>query len=125
MKRALLTTGILLGLFIISQPVPAQQRFTEEEKEEAIERYLSFQEDLNLSKEQQPKVDEINKNYFEGLKKIRMSNTTRMEKFRTYKNLSSERDKELKKVLNENQYERYKEFQKEVKSNIRERRRNS
>ncbi|HEX7017217.1 MAG TPA: hypothetical protein VF191_17030 [Cyclobacteriaceae bacterium] len=101
----------------------SQSRMTQEDKEEAVARYREYLEKLNLTEEQKPKVEEINMTYFEGLSKLRASNGSRMEKYRTFRELRSTRDKEMKNVLTEEQYAIYKEHQKEQKEEFRERRR--
>lgn len=125
MNRTLLSLFFMASLMAMSQQLPAQQRLTEEERQQAMERYFAFQEELDLSPEQKPKVDEINKAYFEGLSMLRNQNATRLEKYRTFKELSSRRDQQMKEVLNKDQYKLYKAFQEETRDNIRERHRNN
>lgn len=96
-----------------------QSRMTQEQKEEAMARYREYMEELKLTEEQKPKVEEINRTFFEGISNLRNSNGSRMEKYRTFKHLRAERDREMKKVLTEKQYSIYKERQKEQKENFR------
>lgn len=100
-----------------------QNRMTQEEKEEAKERYKAYTERLNLNEEQKPKVEEINMTYFNALSKLKNSDGSRMEKYRIFKDANSTRDKEMKKVLTKEQYAIYKENQQEQRDNFRERRR--
>jgi Spy/CpxP family protein refolding chaperone len=116
---------VMIALAVIASygAVYSQSRMTEEEKQEAIARYREYVEELNLTEEQKPKVEEINKAYFDGLSKLRGSNASRMEKFQAFKQLRSERDNKMKDVLTKEQYAIYKEHQKEQRENFRERRR--
>lgn len=101
----------------------SQSTMTPEGKKEVVARYQGYMEELNLTEEQKPKVKEINKIYFEGLLKLKNSNGSKMENFRTFRDLSSTRDKEMKKVLTKEQYTIYKENQEEQRDNFKEHRR--
>lgn len=98
-----------------------QSRMTQEEKEEVVARYREYMEELNLTEEQKPKVEEINRTFFEGVSELRNSTRSRMEKYRTFKKLRSARDKEMKSVLTDEQYAVYKENQKEQREKFKER----
>lgn len=117
---------LLLAVIVMTSTVKAQtgSRLTEEEKAEARARYETYQERLNLTEKQSEKVEEINMIYFEGLSELRKSNKTRLVKYREWKNLSKTRDKEMKTVLDDQQYEVYKEFQAEMKEDFKEKRKN-
>lgn len=117
---------LLLAVIVMTSTVKAQtgSRLTEEEKAEARVRYETYQERLNLTEKQSEKVEEINMIYFEGLSELRKSNKTRLVKYREWKTLSKTRDKEMKTVLDDQQYEAYKEFQAEMKEDFKEKRKN-
>ena len=117
---------LLLAVIVMTSTVKAQtgSRLTEEEKAEARARYETYQERLNLTEKQSEKVEEINMIYFEGLSELRKSNKTRLVKYREWKNLSKTRDKEMKTVLDDQQYEVYTEFQAEMKEDFKEKRKN-
>lgn len=119
MKRLL----ILVCLLFLVIGVSAQSRLTEEQREEAIVRYQEYLERLNLTEDQKPKVEEINMNFFEGLSNLKQSSGSRLDKYRTFKELSDKRDAEMKKVLTREQYAIYKENQQEQRQNFKERRR--
>lgn len=101
----------------------AQSKMTEKEKEEAIARYRTYVERLDLTEEQKPKVEEINMRFFTGISNMRKSNMSKLEKYRTFKSLSAARDSEMKKVLTNEQYSIYKENQEEQRENFRKQRR--
>ena len=117
---------LLLAAIVMTSTVNAQtgSKLTEEEKAEARARYEAYQEQLNLTEKQSEKVEEINMIYFEGLSELRKSNKTRFAKYREWKSLSKTRDKEMKAVLDHQQYETYKEFQADMKEEFKEKRKN-
>jgi Spy/CpxP family protein refolding chaperone len=120
MKKLLVIVSFML---IAAGTGYSQSKMTEEEKEEAIARHQAYMEKLNLTEEQKPKVEEINMTYFEGLSSIKKTNGSKLEKYRSFKSLSSTRDEEMKKVLTKEQYTIYKENQQEQRENFKERRR--
>jgi Spy/CpxP family protein refolding chaperone len=105
--------------------VYCQSRMTDEEKEEIVARYQAYMDELNLTEEQKPKVEEINTAYFQGLSDMKNTDASRLEKYKTFKALSTKRDDEMKKVLTKEQYTVYKENQQEQRKNLKERRRNN
>ena len=115
---------LVLAITVTTSTVKAQtgSRLTEEEKAEAKARYEAYQEQLNLTEEQSEKVEEINMTYFEGLSELRNSNKARFAKYREWKNLGKTRDKEMEAVLDNQQYEIFKEFQAEMKEKFKEKR---
>ena len=117
---------LLLAVIVMTSTVKAQtgSKLTEEEEAEARARYEAYHERLNLTEKQSEKVEAINMIYFEGLSELRESNKTRFVKYREWKNLSKTRDKEMKAVLDDQQYETYKEFQAEMKEEFKEKRKN-
>ena len=121
MKKLLMIVSIVIGGYGSAY---SQTKMTEAEKEEAIARHKAYTERLNLTEEQKPIVEEINMTFFEALSKLKNSNGSRLEKYRTFKDVSSTRDKEMKKVLTKEQFAIYKENQQEQRDNFKERRRN-
>lgn len=121
MKRMLSATSLLLILSFGS--LAAQSKLTEEQKTEAKARHLAYRQQLNLSEQQATQVETINRTYFEGLSGLKTSRESRFSKLRTYKELSSHRDKQMKQVLSREQYALYQQYQKEVKEEFRNNRR--
>lgn len=112
-------------MFVASAGAYCQSRLTEAEREEAIARHQAYMEKLNLTEEQKPRVEEINMKYIESLSNLKHSNASRLDKYRTLKELTATRDAEMKKVLTKEQYAIFKENQQEQRKNFRERRRNN
>lgn len=98
------------------------QRMSDEQKQEMRERYDQYRTELNLTKEQEAQVEDINRKFFEGLALIRESSDRRLGKYKMYKSLQADRDRDMKVVLTSDQYKRYQEFQKEMREEFRENR---
>lgn len=124
MKLNLTVFIAFLGMVLTGQQLYAQFNMTEAEKEEALEAYLEFQDELDLSEDQKVRVEEINTDYFEGLSLLKNSGQSKLEKYKTFKKLSAARDSEMKKVLDQRQFGLYKEFQKGNRERIKAQRKN-
>ena len=118
--RIYLTIAVV-GFLAIN--VSAQQRMSDEQKQEMRERYNQYRTELNLTKDQEIQVEDINRKFFEGLAQIRESSDRRLGKYQMYKNLQADRDRDMKVVLTNEQYKMYQEFQKEMREEFRENRR--
>ncbi len=101
----------------------AQSRMTEEQKQEARERYEAYKTRLNLTQDQQEKVKAINTEFFEGIAPLQSSTESRISKYRKYKGLKNTKDKQMKEVLTADQYKTYEQFQAEMKEEFKENRR--
>lgn len=110
-------------MLMISASVYSQARISEEERTEAMDRYQTYLDKLDLTEEQKPIVEEINREYFQGLGSLRNTNGSRLEKYKTFNRLSSTRDRKMKEILTKEQFAIYKENQEEQRENFRERRR--
>lgn len=124
MHNIIKTFVISLGMVFVCNLAQAQFNMTDQEKEEALEAYLEFQDELDLTDAQQEQVKTINTTYFEGLAQLKNTDQRRLEKYKTFKKLSSARDSEMKKVLDERQFKLYQEFQKENRGKIKNKRKN-
>ncbi len=106
-------------LTVVLTDVQAQSRMTEEQKQEARERYEAYKTRLNLNEDQQLKVKTINTDFFEGLVPLRTSTESRISKYRKYKALKNTKDKQMKEVLTADQYKTYEQFQAEMKEEFK------
>ncbi|MGV3765042.1 MAG: hypothetical protein ACO1NW_02900 [Chitinophagaceae bacterium] len=114
---------ILTALFIlISAAAFSQGKMNEQQKEELKAKMQEYRTSLNLTEEQTPKVEAINKKYFEGLAALRDSDAGKLAKYRKLKELGKEKDREMKAVLNADQYKKYLAFQQEMKEEMKEKR---
>lgn len=119
MKTAVNVFLILISGFI-SSGVYAQSRMTEEQKAEAKAKYEEYRKRLNLNDEQSSQVEEINMTFFEGLAELRDSDESKLSKYKKFKKLQSDKDDQMEKVLDDEQFETYKAFQAEMKEEFRE-----
>jgi Spy/CpxP family protein refolding chaperone len=115
----------LVLLLLVPVLAHAQQRMTEEEKNEMRKRYEQFQAELNLTGEQRTKVEKINEEFFAGLSSIRNSNDRKLQKYNRYKDIQRKKDNQMKSVLDAEQFKKYEVFQKQLRDDIRENRRNN
>jgi hypothetical protein len=122
--KNIMTLFAMILLAIVSTNLSAQSKMTPEEKEELKAKFAAYKEKLNLSEDQSVKVEAINATYFEGLSQLKNSTERKMSKYKKFKALQSTRDQKMKEVLNEEQYKLYKEFQKEMREDLKENRRN-
>lgn len=109
---------------ILSAGAFAQNKMTDEQKQEAKARYEQYKQKLNLTDEQSKKVDAINATYFEGIAELKKSNASKLSKYRKFKTLNADRDKKMKEVLTKEQFKIYKQQQEERKEEFKQRRAN-
>jgi len=98
---------------------------TEEQKKEMRALYAQYQAELQLTPDQSKEVERINMEFFEGLSALRKTNDSRLQKYRQYKDLKRSKDKQMKTVLDKEQYRRYELFQQQLRDDFRENRRNN
>ncbi len=86
--------------------------------------FSEYRDRLNLTENQKPKFIEITKKYTTQLKDLKNSSKSRFSKYRAYKKIQKNRNKEMKDLLTSEQYKVYLEIQKEVQKKLKERRKN-
>lgn len=84
--------------------------------------FSEYSERLNLTEEQRPKFIEITQKYTGQLKALKDSSKSRFSKYRDYKKIVKNRNKEMKALLSSQQYEVYLEVQKEIQKKMKENR---
>lgn len=122
MKKQVLKWVMVLAVSALTTEAWAQSKLTEEQKQELLTKMEQFRTELNLSETQQDQVKSINTTYFEGLAGLKNSSGSKLSKFKQYRTLSETRDNAMKKVLDKEQYKRFKAMQKEMKSELKSRR---
>ena len=116
----------IIALSVIASAVFAQPGFkqmrntTPEDRAKTQTEFMK--EELNLGKDQAEKVDEINLKYAKQIQEIITGSLGREERRNKIQEISQEKDKELKSVLSEEQYEKYLEARDEMRKKMRERR---
>ncbi|WP_127126361.1 hypothetical protein [Pseudoflavitalea rhizosphaerae] len=114
--------AFLIIAVIFSMHVNAQSRLTEEQKKELSAKFEEYKAKLNLSDTQQEKVKAINTTYFEGLASLKESGGSKLSRLKTLRKITDEKDKQMKTVLDEGQYETYKKMQKEMREEFKKKR---
>jgi hypothetical protein len=121
--KSRLILAMVVVLVSVWGSVYAQQRMTDQQKQEAKAKRDAFKEKLNLTEEQKPKFEEINRNQAEALSALKNSDASRLEKFRKYRDLKSEKDKKMKELLTKEQFKIYEDYQEELKDDFMNNRR--
>lgn len=121
--KSRLILAMVVVLVSVWGSVYAQQRMTDQQKQEAKAKRDAFKEKLNLTEEQKPKFEEINRNQAEALSTLKNSDASRLEKFRKYRDLKSEKDKKMKELLTKEQFKIYEDYQEELKDDFMNNRR--
>src|SRR5262245_45597274 len=122
MKRIINIVVVLLLTTITASHASAQSKMTEEQKQEARAKYKEYKEKLNLTEEQSKKVDAINTTWFEGIAALKNSNEPKMAKAKKFKSLNAQKDSQMKEILTKEQFKIYKQQQKEMKEEFKQRR---
>ncbi len=117
-----LITLIACMFLLTGTGLRAQTKMTDEQRQETLARFEEFKTKLNLSEEQETKVDAINSEFFNGLSALKSSGESKMAKYKKFSALRSKRDAQMKETLNDDQYKEYKKFQSEMKKNVKEKR---
>ena len=114
----------VVGCFF-SLTTAAQEKkveLTEAQKEEFVEEMKEYFQKLDLSEQQKASYQEIALNYAPQFKAIKESNASKMSKYRKVKMLRSDKDAEMKKILDDRQFNLYLEMQEERKKKWKENR---
>jgi Spy/CpxP family protein refolding chaperone len=113
---------LLVIILLIPASTFAQGQLSEGQKKETLERYKSNMALLNLTEDQKPEVQAIEKEFFDAVSSLRNSDGSKMEKYRRFKTINKNRDKQMKEVLTKEQYRVFKDNQEQTKKNLRQRR---
>lgn len=81
-----------------------------------------MEETLGLDSEQKEKVHAVNLKYARKTGEVFSSQTPRFRKFRKLKAISSDKDKALKAVFTDQQFETYQKSKEEMKAKLKEKR---
>ncbi|GAB4032291.1 hypothetical protein [Spirosoma gilvum] len=123
MKNNLLIT-ILSVLFVLFSFVSfAQQRQMGTPEERASRQTARMKEVLKLSTEQETSVADINLKYAKQVQSLMETGGRNLKTMREARSIMKSKDKEMKDVLNKEQYKQYEALRDEMRSAMRERRR--
>lgn len=107
----ILKQNIVIGIVILmsSSLIARETVFTNEEKAKLKLQLTEYFEELDLSEEQKPKFKEIVKKYALQMKTLKISDNRKFAKRRKFKSIKKSKNKEMKVLLNTEQYQVYKE----------------
>nr|WP_295927707.1 hypothetical protein [uncultured Dyadobacter sp.] len=113
----------LLGLMLISHASSAQKLLMDKPARERAEAQTQrMAASLGLDSVQTEKVGRINLRYAQKVDPVVQGNGNRMSKLKAVRTLQKEKEGELKQVLNQQQFEQFKQQQQAMKDEIKERR---
>ena len=110
-------TIFISTLFLLTSTTISAQNF-EFDKEKAkatVDDQIKY---LNLDEDKKTYFIKINEKYQLKLEDIRNSSKSRFEKFQDLKQLSKEKDDEIKTLLNKVEFKLYKKFQNQIRDKI-------
>jgi len=116
---------LIIGLFILvsSNVVTAQgQGPSEEQKAQMAEEMEAFVATLNLTEDQKTEFKSINDKYRVQMEEVRDSGSGKFSKMRKLKSINKDKNKEVKAILNDDQYDLYLVQQEKMKKKMKERR---
>ena len=118
---------MIMAFVLLAQTAPAQSKLdklmTETTPEERAEmKAKNLQEKLSLSEDQYQQVHEINLKYANKMQNIYSADQGKLQRLKSMKALSEDKDREMKQVLSSQQYEAYREEKEKMKEGAKERR---
>lgn len=118
----------IAAAILLTQTAMAQSRMdklmtstTPEERAEL--QTQNMKESLSLSEEQYQRVHELNLKYARRMQSIYQTDGGKLQRLKSMKATSEEKDRELKRILDSRQYKLYKDQKEEMKENARKQRR--
>lgn len=120
--KKIMVLSFLLMLSVFSFAQTGKGRFSEEEKKELLAKMEEYRARLNLSEEQEAKVEKINEGFFKELSALKQSDEGKLAKYRKFKSAKSSKDKQMKEVLNADQYKIYQQMQTDMKKEMKKKR---
>ncbi|PST84147.1 hypothetical protein C7T94_05305 [Pedobacter yulinensis] len=116
--KTLVTLAACL-LLAAATSVKAQGRLPDARKKELLSRYDDFKRKAGLTAGQSEKVDSVNLKFFKSVSALKTASGSKLQRYKRYKALESERDQDMKAVLNDAQYKEYKRFQSAMKDELK------
>lgn len=117
----LIITGIIFSLSI-AMNAQDKPKVSDEKKQEMVTKMKENRDRLNLTTEQEAPYKEITKRYALKLQGVKGSTMVRFEKLEKFKELQTQKNEEMKKLLSPEQFKTYIEIQEERKVKMMEKR---
>ncbi|MEL7123084.1 MAG: hypothetical protein AAFO07_26780 [Bacteroidota bacterium] len=118
--------SIFFAIFFLGTNITSAQsqemELTDEQKEEMAQNLEEFNEVLNLSEEQKTEFAAITKKYAKQMLTVKQEGGSKMSMYKKVKSIRKDRNKEMKEVLSEEQYDVYLKKQKEMQKKMKEKR---
>lgn len=113
-----------VALFSLTVAMNAQDKpnVSDEKKQEMVTKMKENRDRLNLTTEQEAPYKEITKRYALKLQGVKGSTMVRFEKLEKFKELQTQKNEEMKKLLSPEQFKTYIEIQEERKVKMMEKR---
>lgn len=119
LKSISITVGLLVLSLSLGFSQTDEQALSQEEIAALQSTMKANMESLNLTDEQLPKFEAIAKKYGDQLMKLRDSDASKFSKYRKMKSIKKNRNKEMKELLTEEQYEHYLENQEAMEEKMK------
>jgi len=116
--------GLMLIILVGTSALAQEKEMTEEQKAQMEAQLEDYIEKLDLSEEQRPKFEEITKRYGKQLMVLKESSKGRLSKYKEFKSINKDRNKEMEALLSEEQYTIYMATQEEMQQKMKENRNN-
>ena len=116
-----------MEIVLLAQSAPAQSKLdklmTKTTPEEMAEMQTkNLEEKLSLSEDQYQQVHEINLKYAHKMQNIYNTDQGKLQRLKSMKAVSEDKDREMKRVLSSQQYNAYLEQKEKMKAGANERR---
>lgn len=113
-----------VALFSLTVAMNAQDKpnVSDEKKQEMVTKMKENRDRFNLTTEQEAPYKEITKRYALKLQGVKGSTMVRFEKLEKFKELQTQKNEEMKKLLSPEQFKTYIEIQEERKVKMMEKR---
>lgn len=117
---------IISGVILISAAAVAQEKLDKlyadtTPQERATRQTDKMQDKLNLREDQKARIYDINFKYAQKMEATYKAGGSKMQRLRNMKAVATEKDAELKNILDAAQYETYQKYKEEMKEDIKER----
>ncbi|HEY4111958.1 hypothetical protein [Puia sp.] len=118
MKIRLTLAAVLLVLALGTKAQPADSTRTSQGRAAALTEKMKTE--LSLTDDQYPQVQAINQKYVQRNQEIWTGADGRFAKFKALKSSQKDKDKEMKAILDKDQYKKYETMKEEMKAKARE-----
>ena len=99
---------IITSIFLCAILNAQKESLTNENKEKINQQFEEYFKELNLSDQQKSKYIQISKKYGIQIKLLKNSSQSKFNKYRKIKGIKKSKDKDMKALLNHEQYNLYK-----------------